>query len=205
MHVHIIRHGQTAWNVDGRAQGHTDIELDATGRNQADLLGRSFEGKHVERLISSDLGRSLETARPIAAATGLEIEIRPDLRERSFGSWEGKQFTKFIHEMTAEQRENYADTVNFRAPNGESFQDVWHRLDRIYRDLETESRNTVIVSHGGTGCLLIAKLIEATPLSARAFRFANTGITTLHRRVDGQYYIERYNDTSHLRETNASA
>ena len=198
MRIHIVRHGQTSWNVEMRAQGHRDIDLDAEGERQANLLVSAFEDIRLDRIICSDLKRALRTAGPVSAMTGIEIERRSDLRERSYGSWEGVQFHKFIHQMTDAQRENYHDYANFRPPNGESFVDIWSRLEKVYADLITEHRDTLVVTHGGTGSVLVAKLIEANVLSARAFRFGNTGITTLIRRPDGHFALVRYNDQSHL-------
>lgn len=204
MHVHIVRHGQTSWNVEMRAQGHRDIPLDEEGERQAIRLVRSFEDVRIDRIVSSDLSRAMQTADPVAKWMGLGVELRADLRERSFGTWEGIQFSKFIPQMTPAERENYNDAANFRPPNGESFVDVWERLDGFVSDLATEYRDVLVVTHGGTGSVLVAKLIQAGVASARSFRFGNTGITTLARRSDGHYVIMRYNDTTHLRSLDGS-
>ena len=189
--IHIVRHGQTEWNIQGLAQGHTDIPLDAIGLEQALRVGASFIGHPIDRIISSDLIRARATAEAIAVNLGLEIEIRPYLRERGFGDFEGRPFVEFRDKFSS-------DPVGLRPPNGESFVDVWDRLDPVRESLLQSSGETVVVSHGGTGSLLVAKMIRATPEASRAFRFGNTAITTLERRPDGSFMIVRYNDTSHL-------
>ncbi|HET9989769.1 MAG TPA: histidine phosphatase family protein, partial [Kofleriaceae bacterium] len=86
----LARHGQTAWNALGRLQGHTDIELDDTGRAQAKDLARTLAAAGVTRVWSSDLARARETAAIVAAELGLPPpEVDAELRERKFGVFEG--------------------------------------------------------------------------------------------------------------------
>ena len=66
MRLYLVRHGQTSWNVEQRAQGHTDIPLDEEGIRQADMLGHSFAGVGIDRVLSSDLKRSVQTAEQMA-------------------------------------------------------------------------------------------------------------------------------------------
>src|SRR5881227_154431 len=97
MRLYLVRHGQTSWNVEQRAQGHTDIPLDEEGLRQADMLGHSFASASVDRVLTSDLIRSVQTAEPIANYSGAPMHIDRRLRERSFGSWEGLPFDEFRH------------------------------------------------------------------------------------------------------------
>ncbi len=191
--IHIVRHGQTEWNVAGVAQGQTDVPLDTIGTDQAQRVGRSFHTHEIARIMSSDLIRARATAEQISSSLGLELELRKDLRERSFGEYEGRPFDEFREHVLK-------DPIHMRPPGGESFQDVWERLESVKTDLASGHGETIVVTHGGTGSLLVAKMIRATPESARAFRFGNTAVTTLERRHDGSYMIVRYNDVSHLDE-----
>ena len=77
-----IRHGETAWNVDTRLQGHLDIPLNDTGRRQARHLARALLGRQpIDAIVSSDLSRALETARIVAQATGAPLTTHTGLRE----------------------------------------------------------------------------------------------------------------------------
>ncbi|BFM23637.1 broad specificity phosphatase PhoE [Microbacterium testaceum] len=95
----LVRHGETAWNYEGRIQGSTDIPLNDTGRLQArgiaDTLAAEYAGREVV-VVSSDLGRAAETADIIAAALGTEVARRfPGLQERSYGEAEGMDAPTF--------------------------------------------------------------------------------------------------------------
>ena len=198
MRLILVRHGQTSWNDSGRAQGHTDIPLDLTGQEQARQLGQAFEGMIVDQVLSSDLTRSVETAEQVSKAVGVPVTTRPDLRERCFGEWEGQSFSSVSANLYERAQKHSISAQEVRAPNGESFLDVWNRLDAVHDDLRNADGTVVVVSHGGALSLLLAKLLKGTLDTSRAFRFGNTGITELEKRMDGLFLITRYNDVSHL-------
>ena len=58
----LLRHGQTAWNAEKRAQGHADIPLDAVGRRQAEKVAPLIAAYSPSLLVSSDLARARQTA-----------------------------------------------------------------------------------------------------------------------------------------------
>lgn len=190
MRVYLIRHGQTAWNAEARAQGHSDIELDQEGQDQAEALAKAYRGR-LAKVFSSDLKRASVTANALGCPnTWLDAR----LRERAFGEWEGLTFRDF-HTMLP--REPHAE-LSFRPPGGESFQDVWARISPFVESLQDEEEHLAIVSHGGTCSLLLAQLLRGTLHTSRSFRFGNTAVTELERRRDGLYTMLRYNCTAHL-------
>jgi probable phosphoglycerate mutase len=85
----LSRHGETDWNAEGRWQGQTDVSLNATGRAQATRMAELLRGAELSWIVSSDLARASETARIVGAELGLDVEFDRDLRERSFGVFEG--------------------------------------------------------------------------------------------------------------------
>ena len=68
-----IRHGETAWNLALRLQGHRDVGLNDTGRLQATRLAQALAGEPLDAIYASDLARSRHTARPLARDEGLEL------------------------------------------------------------------------------------------------------------------------------------
>ena len=88
--LYLARHGETDWNAEGRWQGHTDVPLNDTGRQQARALAEVLRPHRVRVAVSSDLSRARETAQIVAQALGVPLgHADPDLRERGFGVFEG--------------------------------------------------------------------------------------------------------------------
>lgn len=85
----VLRHGQTDWNDAGRFQGAADIDLNDAGRAQATRAAKALVDAGPVRIVASDLRRAFDTARPVAEAAGLEIDVDTRLRERAYGPWEG--------------------------------------------------------------------------------------------------------------------
>ncbi|QYK53117.1 MAG: histidine phosphatase family protein [Fimbriimonadaceae bacterium] len=198
MRLFIVRHGQTEWNTNGFAQGHSNVDLDETGRRQADRLIAALQDQRIQRVFSSDLNRCVETAQPLATSLDLELEIREDLRERTFGELEGAHYTAIRAWFSAESRQRGLGEHELRPEGGESMKDVWNRLARMNRMLDRARENTVIVTHGGTGGLLMARLMRGTVQTAKSFRLENASITELIRRPDGYWQMLRFSDTRHL-------
>ncbi len=155
--IYHIRHGQTDWNLAGRLQGSQDIPLNATGRAQADAnglaLAEHFRARGLDpaalAFVASPLGRTRETMERVRAGLGLDpraYEIVPDLREVSFGAYEGKTYDDIAREAPADHAALARDKWHFLPPDGESYVML---ADRVGRWLATTSGDLVIVSHGG--------------------------------------------------------
>ena len=95
MRVVLIRHGQTDWNRKNVAIGQTDVDLSEDGIKQLGYLEKRFEGVRFSRILCSDLKRCVLTGEAVARATGAPLEIRTEVRERSFGDWEGRDYAQF--------------------------------------------------------------------------------------------------------------
>ena len=87
-----IRHGETAWNVDGRIQGHLDIPLNDAGLWQAAQAARALADESIAAIYSSDLLRAYATAEAVARTSGAPLRAERDLRERGFGEFQGRTF-----------------------------------------------------------------------------------------------------------------
>ena len=151
----LWRHGQTEWNVQGRFQGQSDIPLDEVGEQQAERAARLLAALRPDTIISSDLGRAMATAVPLARLTGLSVTFDKDLRERHGGAWEGLTDVQ----IRTRYPEEYAQWL---PPGGESTVTVADRagaaLERIADGLPPGSL-AVVVSHGAAIRLGAARLL----------------------------------------------
>ncbi len=198
MHLYLVRHGQTTWNADGRAQGHSDIELDKVGHLQAERLAGFFKNRDIRRIFSSDLNRCVQTANPLAQALDLEVELREVLRERTFGVLEGQHYTSLRAWFQGEARVQGLTEFDLRPDDGESVRDVWKRMEAFEKELKRIYTNTVVILHGGSCGILMSRHMRGNVESSRSLRFENAAVNELIRRPDGFWQLTRYNDASHL-------
>lgn len=146
-----IRHGETVWNAEARFQGHKDSPLTETGRRQVSALGRRLKEMAFDTLISSDLGRTRETAAIIAGFTGHAITTDPRLRERHYGVLEGLNISEIQAAHAAVLEQFNADDPDYVIPGGESHRMHYERNIAWVEDMlgERSGATIAIVVHGG--------------------------------------------------------
>ena len=91
--IYIVRHGQTTWNIEKRIQGHANAELTEKGRRQGDLVAERLKDENIDIIYSSDLDRARITAEKIGKLSGTRVIVDRELRDMSFGIWEGMLFS----------------------------------------------------------------------------------------------------------------
>lgn len=155
--LYLVRHGATAWNLSGRFAGQRDIPLAPEGERQATALGLALRD-HIapdSPLFSSDLLRARATARLIAAAGGLKTPLRVDanLREASFGQWEGLTWSEIEAAHPEWALQWTLDYVHRAPPGGESLEEVAARGGKAIAGILATGAGAnapgVVVSHGG--------------------------------------------------------
>lgn len=155
--LHLLRHGQSRWNAEGRLQGQTpDIPLTELGRRQATDAAAVLASCAATRVISSDLRRAVDTAAPVADVLGVTVERAPALREQSLGVYEGR----LSQDVWAEPDHDRWGDPRWRPPGGESIEDVYLRLQGFLPSLAASSSTSsvVLVSHGDAIRIALAVL-----------------------------------------------
>jgi broad specificity phosphatase PhoE len=146
--VFLARHGQTAYNKEGRFQGQQAVPLDATGRVQASELARRAAEHGFAALWSSPLLRARETAAMVSDALGLEPIYDERFMETNAGDWTDRSFS----DVQAESPELFAAFVaadpDFAFPGGESFVQQEDRVGAALRDVESGALPALVVCHG---------------------------------------------------------
>ena len=123
----FIRHGETEWNRELRYQGQKDVPLNDHGRRQAERNGRTIAGILATgewQLVSSPLGRAMETMQLVLAAAGQPhraFSTDPVLKEVNYGDWEGLTLTEIGERFPEEAAAREADKWGYVPPNGESY------------------------------------------------------------------------------------
>jgi probable phosphoglycerate mutase len=160
----LARHGETDWNRELRIQGSSDIELNDLGRAQAHALAQELEHVELDAIYASDLSRARATAQAVAASHGLEVQLDPRLRERSFGGWEG---------LT---REDLAALPEGSHHDGESDEQVRERMLEAVQAIADDhpGEQVLVVSHGGA-----LNTLWHHALGERVERWANCAVYKL--------------------------
>jgi broad specificity phosphatase PhoE len=184
MSIHLARHGQTAYNHEGRFQGHLPVPLDDTGREQAAELAEAATKVEIATLWCSPLARARETADIVAKRIGLQPREDARFAETDTGDWTGRSFA----EISAEDPDGFArfqrSDPSFRYPGGESFAEQSARVQEGLRDLygQPAALPALVVCHRGVIRLALAALGDD---SAGAQEVANAALVTLPRPADG--------------------
>lgn len=149
--LHLVRHGRTAWNHEGRLQGQRgDVPLDDLGREQAAALPERLRQLEVRVVVASDLRRTLETATPAVVELGLPLLVDHDWREQAFGLYEGARADELRASGEDPLARGRADP-DWAPPGGESRRQLYERVRRALVRLAASppGRSVAVVSHGG--------------------------------------------------------
>jgi probable phosphoglycerate mutase len=194
----IIRHGETAWNVEGRIQGHRDSPLTARGLEQARAAAARLARERVEALYCSDLGRARQTAHEVAAATALPVQIDGGLRERAFGIVEGRTWDEF-RAAEPEQARRLLDDPAHTVPGGESLAAFRVRVTEALRRiaLGAGAGPVAVVTHGGVLGVLYREAMGIPLVAPRTYSTPNAGVNHFVYE-GGRWSILRWGDEGHL-------
>lgn len=146
--VYLARHGQTAYNHEGRFQGQQAVPLDDTGREQAADLAERAAAHAFRALWCSPLLRARETADAVALRTGLQPREDARLMETDAGDWTDHTFAE-IHARVPEQFAAFvAGDPGFAFPGGESFAEQEVRVGAALEEVERGELPALVVCHG---------------------------------------------------------
>lgn len=163
----LIRHGDNEFIARNRLAGRLPgVHLNEKGRQQAQNLAQLLAQTPLSAIYSSPMERAVETAQPLAAALGLAVQIRPQLIELNYGTWQGRTFKQLARIKL--WKEVHDNPVGVRFPGGESFVEVQQRvsdeLDAIAA-LHGDDELVACFSHGDVIRLAVAHYLQM-PLNA---------------------------------------
>ena len=198
-----IRHGETSWNVDARIQGHLDIPLNDIGLWQAQRAGAALAEEHFDAIYSSDLQRALVTAQAVGHTTGCKVQPDTGLRERCFGSFEGRTF-KEVEATQPEQalRWRKRDPEFVPDDGGESLHMLRSRIQHTVDRLAAQHMGgqIALVAHGGVMDILYRLATHQDLQAPRTWELGNAAINRLLWTPDGLSLIG-WGDVTHLEAT----
>jgi 2,3-bisphosphoglycerate-dependent phosphoglycerate mutase len=194
----MVRHGETAWNAQGRIQGHIDIALNELGEAQAEAVGKRLASEHFDAVYASDLQRAYCTACP-AVREAWRIMKDSRLRERHLGVLQGLTGDEASVGHPAAWQVFKSRNPDAPLEGGENLSDFSRRVVAFMTDMAAKhaGKHILAVTHGG---VLDAAYRHASgmPLTAlRDFPIFNASINLLCH-DDRGWHVESWGDISHL-------
>ncbi len=161
--IYLVRHGVTAGSAVSRYNGQTDVPLTAEGLDQYRTLAARLRDRPVSACYASSLSRCIRGAEILCAGRGIRPVARGELRELSFGVWEGMTWAELEREFPAEWRARMDDIVNYRVPGGENLLDLAGRAIPAMREIvrRHEAEEVLVVAHGGVNRIILLDAMGA--------------------------------------------
>lgn len=198
----LVRHGETAWNAEGRVQGQLDIALNETGHAQARATAAALAGEDFSAIYSSDLMRVRQTAEPSAQRLALAVVLDAALRERHYGMFESLTYVE-VRERFPEQYARFRNKdPDLDFENGESLRNFAGRaIGAVSRLVERHPGEQILVfTHGGV-LEMVYRHAKAAGLSAvRDFKIPNAGLNWVEI-TPTQWKVAAWAGVAHLEKS----
>ena len=199
---HLVRHGETDWNVQKRAQGSTDTLLNDKGRAQAEILSKRLASTPFTTAYGSDLARAVVTGAAILRGRNIALQQLPALREKSYGEWEGISNEDVRERYPDMYKQFLQDSIGFSPPGGENDFDLYTRVEaattQIRDTLPDPAGNILVVGHSNALRAMLVYLLQMPVDYMWRFNLANGGISVVCDFHSGYATLDLLNDTSHL-------
>jgi len=198
----IIRHGETAWNAEGRVQGQTDVPLSEVGRAQARAVAGALSAPASERfaaLYASDLVRVTQTAAPASERLGLRVRLDARLRERHYGVFETLTYADAKERFPEEYGRFKLRDPDYDFGTGESLSGFYTRAIECLNALVARhaGESILVFTHGGV-LEMAYRHATGKPLSTRRdFDIPNAALNWIEASPGG-WSVEAWADCSHL-------
>ncbi len=201
MRLHLVRHGETTSNAEGRVQGHLDVPLSDRGLREAELLVERLAGMPIVALYSSTLQRAHRTARAVAERLDLELQARDFLMERDVGELSGLTGEEIGEKFPAWRKRRYLENAQDIVPGYEGDEAFNERvIPNLLGLIEAHSGQEIaVVTHGGVIGAYCRHVLRIT--KRRSAHIDNASLTTFNiRDAFADVQLISLNDTCHLRE-----
>ncbi|MRR54318.1 MAG: alpha-ribazole phosphatase [Deltaproteobacteria bacterium] len=165
--IYLIRHGEIAGSEVLRYNGQSDVLLTPKGLDQYHLLAQRLKDVPASACYTSDLTRCVQGAEILCAQREMAFESRRELRELSFGDWEGMAWTELAERFPEAWKNRMRDFVEFRAPGGENLLDLRDRVVPVIHQIVSRhvGEEVFVIGHGGVNRIILLDAMGAPPSS----------------------------------------
>jgi broad specificity phosphatase PhoE len=202
--IFLVRHGATDWNLQGRCQGATDLELNDIGIQQAEQIAAALANETIDGIYSSHLKRAQQTAYFISLNHRLPVQIEKDVRELDHGELEGLTFAEIKESYSEFIQKWRTEPAEVQVPGGETLADVaeraWKGLNRIVQR-HSADESIAVVSHNFPILSIVCR-VTGTPLNRyRAFHVDPCGVTHLNYQGGDDWRVTCVNNQEYTADT----
>lgn len=199
---YCVRHGETAWNKQGKFQGHANVDLNEKGKIQADLAGKYMGKIKIDEIFSSPLKRAFSTAKQISKYQKKDVQKDDRLIEINFGDWEGLSPKIIKMKWPGRFEEMFSNPDEVRIPNGESFKCVAKRTKSFLDELvkKGDGKTYLIVSHGIALRTIYCNLLDISLKKAWNISQKNASISCIEYYNKNKSVLSFLNLTEHLKK-----
>jgi broad specificity phosphatase PhoE len=203
MNILLVRHGETAWNREGRYQGRTDVPLSPEGEEQVQALALRLAELPIAIAVASPLSRARRTAEAILEGRAIALVLDPDLVEISHGAWEGKLVSD-LEAVNKEMLGTWRSTPDRHVPAGpgaETLGEVearaWPALARAIARLEPDE-TALVAAHDAVNRTIICRVLGLPLTRVWTFRQAPATLNVLSGPSLDELQLVRLNDSEHV-------
>jgi probable phosphoglycerate mutase len=199
----LARHGATALSLEKRfsGRGGFDAPLAPLGERQAQALAEELALREpFDRIISSPLLRTRQTAHFVANRLGLPVEVEDGFAECGFGDWDGLTFSE-VKNRWPNHLEEWLASTSVAPPGGESFEQCHDRVERARHAVvkRCAGERVLIVAHVTPIKLLVSTAVGAPLQSLFRMELMPCSISTLAWFPDGNASMFTFAESAHLR------
>ena len=195
----LVRHGETAWNAEGRVQGQLDVPLNATGLAQARAVASVLKNESFAGIYSSDLTRARQTAQPAADFLQKQVASSKSLRERHYGAFQGMTYTEASVRIPEGYARFKAKDPAYDFDTGESLSRFNERALAYIRDLVEKhtGENLLLFTHGGVLEMVYRHATGRGLSTPRDFEIPNAAINRVEIGASG-WRVSAWAEIGHL-------
>ena len=197
----LVRHGETAWNAEGRVQGQLDIPLSATGLAQAAAVAVALKDDTFDAIYASDLVRVRQTAQPSADVLKKQVVLDERLRERHYGVFQSITYVEAKERYPEDYARFRAKDLDFDFETGESLRAFNERSLEVIEEIVrgNSGKNVLIFTHGGVLEILYRHATGRGLTTPRDFEIPNAALNRVS--YSGRWQIDVWADVHHLSVT----
>lgn len=202
LQIYLTRHGETEWNIENRLQGWKNSALTEKGVRHAHLLGERLSQTDFRAIFTSSSERALETTNYVNAGRDIPVIVEPNLRELSFGDWEGKTHKEIeeIDEVEYFHFWNSPHLYNHQSHKGEGLADFNKRVQEAFKRIVAEytSGNLLIVTHGVAIKAILSYVMDLPTEKMWETPFIHGTSLSIFQWDGDKFTVQMLGDTSHF-------